>query len=258
MILILVAVGGLFIHNMTTPEVTNVPSPMVAKGVVPEKTIVIPGLEQATEQAATTAMNPGIPADATDTTTSGQSEVANDAVQVADALLPETTTVVEPVNTDAETIWHPQESDVAVAEEQEASIPEDNTAAESAVAEAPVLPVAELAEVDESSYEVEEVISAPVLSATVNPSIIKISRTVKERPELELNRSAYQAYLNEDLNTASRLYQESLSTTPDNRDALLGLAAINLRQSQPEAAWKIYQKILRLNPGDAAGRSWTD
>ncbi len=66
---------------------------------------------------------------------------------------------------------------------------------------------------------------------------------------------AYQAYSAGDLAAAQREYEQVLRTEPKNSDALHGLAAISLRQGQPEAAEDYYLRALEADPKDATAQA---
>ena len=61
----------------------------------------------------------------------------------------------------------------------------------------------------------------------------------------------YQAFLRNDLAGASDAYQKALVREPNNRDALLGLAAIEVRRDQLEPAEARYLKLLEVDPRDS-------
>lgn len=90
-------------------------------------------------------------------------------------------------------------------------------------------------------------------SATAAPdatSAIKIQRT---QPVTTINptlASAYQAFVAGDTGAAQQNYQRALQTEPNNRDALLGLAAIALKQGQEVEAERYYLRVLELDPRD--------
>lgn len=67
--------------------------------------------------------------------------------------------------------------------------------------------------------------------------------------------NAYKAYTNGDWQTARTLYGKVLQRLPRNRDAMLGLAAIALKEGQTGLARQHYRNILELNPMDPAART---
>ncbi len=75
-----------------------------------------------------------------------------------------------------------------------------------------------------------------------------IPARVQSDPKLE---SAYQAYNAGDLARAHGDYQQVLRSNPDNRDALLGLAAVETQAKRYEAAERYYTRLLELDPRDA-------
>jgi hypothetical protein len=66
-------------------------------------------------------------------------------------------------------------------------------------------------------------------------------------PQVE---QGYQAFQKNDLAAARESYQKALAREPHNRDALLGLAAIDLRSGELEAAESRYLKLLEMDPRD--------
>ncbi len=63
--------------------------------------------------------------------------------------------------------------------------------------------------------------------------------------------NGYAAFQAGDLATARRHYQAMLLLEPNNRDALLGSAAIHLRQGDPRQASMLYARLLEADPHDA-------
>lgn len=61
---------------------------------------------------------------------------------------------------------------------------------------------------------------------------------------------AYQAFMNGDLAAAQQQYQIALQQEPNNRDALLGMAAIAISRRQGAQAGSAYLKLLELDPSD--------
>lgn len=62
--------------------------------------------------------------------------------------------------------------------------------------------------------------------------------------------SAYLSFTSGDVHAAEQQYQIVLRQEPNNRDALLGLAAIALNQRQAERAGTFYGRLLELDPSD--------
>jgi tetratricopeptide (TPR) repeat protein len=62
---------------------------------------------------------------------------------------------------------------------------------------------------------------------------------------------AYSAYLAGDLEAAWTGYHEALRDETSNRDALLGLAAIDVRTGRYESAEATYLRLLQADPSDA-------
>lgn len=90
---------------------------------------------------------------------------------------------------------------------------------------------------------------SPVAAPDSTPAI-KIRRT---RPVSAVNptlESAYQAFVAGDTGAAQQGYQRVLQTEPNNRDALLGLATIALKQGQEAEAERYYLRVLELDPRD--------
>lgn len=71
---------------------------------------------------------------------------------------------------------------------------------------------------------------------------------VQSDPVLE---GAYQSFNAGDLAKAREGYQQVLRASPNNRDALLGLAAIETQAKRHEAAEAYYLRLLELDPRDA-------
>ena len=66
-----------------------------------------------------------------------------------------------------------------------------------------------------------------------------------------LVQQGYQAFQRNDLAAAGDAYQRALARDPNNRDALLGLAAIDVRRGQLESAESRYLKLLEADPRDS-------
>ena len=87
---------------------------------------------------------------------------------------------------------------------------------------------------------------APRTPITVNPP--------STQPD-EYLEQAYEAYQKGDLGTARDNYLKVLQRESSNRDALLGLAAIDLRTGNIDTAEARYLKLLELDPRDMLAQS---
>ncbi|MEM7016236.1 MAG: tetratricopeptide repeat protein [Pseudomonadota bacterium] len=67
--------------------------------------------------------------------------------------------------------------------------------------------------------------------------------------------TAYNAWLDGDDARAQRSYESVLSLDPHNRDALLGLAAVSLRQGESQRAYQFYQRVKRQYPSDPVAQA---
>ncbi len=67
--------------------------------------------------------------------------------------------------------------------------------------------------------------------------------------------NAYHAFMSKNVSLAQREYTAVLKHDPNNRDALLGMAAIAIRQHHPQLAARHYLQLLTLNPQDATARA---
>ena len=79
----------------------------------------------------------------------------------------------------------------------------------------------------------------------VTPSMSSAARTDQQLEQ------AFDAYQKGDLATARQAYSDALKTDPSNRDAMLGLAAIDARSGQFDSAEARYLKLLESDPRDA-------
>jgi Tfp pilus assembly protein PilF len=88
--------------------------------------------------------------------------------------------------------------------------------------------------------------ASPRAGETLAPIAIN-APTLAVDPALE---QAYQALQRNDLAAAREGYQRVLAREPANRDALLGLAAIEVRSGQVDSAESRYLKVLEIDPRD--------
>ena len=95
--------------------------------------------------------------------------------------------------------------------------------------------------------------SEPAPAPRVALTAPRESQPAPPRPAPQVHpkvQSGYAAYVAGDLETARADYQEALRDEPANRDALLGLAAVDVRSGRFEAAEATYLKLLRADPRD--------
>ena len=84
--------------------------------------------------------------------------------------------------------------------------------------------------------------------ALETPVVAARRPTLQVHPRVEAGYAAYQAG---QLDAARIEYQQALREEPANRDALLGLAAVEMRTQRYEAADAIFQRLLQADPRDA-------
>ena len=107
-----------------------------------------------------------------------------------------------------------------------------------------------------AQHAIQAQLSAPRVEtlppvAAQDNSDIRVARAVqpsKVSPELT---GAYQAFNRGDLTAAQQQYDTALRQDANNRDALLGLAALSARQNQTDKAAAYYQRLLELDPADS-------
>jgi tetratricopeptide (TPR) repeat protein len=92
------------------------------------------------------------------------------------------------------------------------------------------------------------------LSSSQSASVSALAPIAINAPTLSVDplvEQAYQAFQRNDLAAARESYQRALAREPTNRDALLGLAAIDVRNRQLSSAEARYLKLLELDPRDS-------
>jgi tetratricopeptide (TPR) repeat protein len=91
----------------------------------------------------------------------------------------------------------------------------------------------------------------PPLAAPDN-SEIRVARSMQMSPVAPALDGAYQAFNSGDWPAAQQQYDDALNQDPNNRDALLGAAAVAARQNQKDKAATYYLRLLELSPNDGA------
>ena len=84
----------------------------------------------------------------------------------------------------------------------------------------------------------------------IRPGEVRIARSDSAGGTgAELNQ-AYAAYVGGDYARAEELYQRVLSRRPEQRDALLGIAALKLRDGNLAQAHRLYRQVIKRDPGN--------
>jgi tetratricopeptide (TPR) repeat protein len=109
------------------------------------------------------------------------------------------------------------------------------------------------------------VVSGPtVLPAETSAPSKPVAQMVDELVKVTRNQStavngsvmaAYQAYTKGDDAEAERFYRSALQSEPRNIDALIGLAAVSLRQGNADQATASYLHVLELEPRNATAQA---
>jgi tetratricopeptide (TPR) repeat protein len=87
-------------------------------------------------------------------------------------------------------------------------------------------------------------------STTVDNGDIRLQRSDRGAGVNPALQAGYAAFNAGDLASARQYYLTVQRSDPNNRDALLGLAAIALRENQPGQAASNYLRLLELDPND--------
>jgi tetratricopeptide (TPR) repeat protein len=86
-------------------------------------------------------------------------------------------------------------------------------------------------------------------------SDVAIQRTLENDGVTPALIAAWQAYQRGDYVSAAQGYRQVLEKDPNNRDALLGLAATSQQQGMDDAAQRYYRQLLLLDPRDPAANA---
>jgi Tfp pilus assembly protein PilF len=89
-------------------------------------------------------------------------------------------------------------------------------------------------------------------AAPADPPLTFTRAAPQVHPRVAAGYGAYQAG---DLPKARDEYQQALNAEPTNRDALLGLAAVEMRAQRYDVAESLYQRLLRADPRDPHANS---
>ena len=89
----------------------------------------------------------------------------------------------------------------------------------------------------------------------VTPAVIAISRSRSADKNDQLINSAYALYAAGNYNEAEAEYRKVLDKLPENRDALLGIAAIAYRKGNIQIAYENYLRVIKYYPRDITART---
>lgn len=120
------------------------------------------------------------------------------------------------------------------------------------------IPVAQKPAAAKSVPKSVAVVPVPMVPATAAPAApapINVSRNVDQAEIFNSLQQAYRHYQNGDDARAQVLYARVLEHEENNRDALLGLAAIAVRQRDTLKAQTIYSELLALDPRDTVAQA---
>ena len=224
---------GTFYYFTTTPLTVNIPSPEVAKGI---ETIIVPPMEVAISQDVDTEdfITAKVIEEQTRLVT-----MEDRAVSVETASVETQTEPAQPVDT-AETIVEPVDIETLVRAESQA-LEQEQIVVDTDISD------------QESVTSADEQVEVETFpdSITIKPALIQISKTSSpEQYSVAITR-AYAAYIANRYSDAETAYKEVLTKMPENRDALLGLAAIAVKNGNHELAYNHYLHLLDLNPSDS-------
>lgn len=146
------------------------------------------------------------------------------------------------------------QNQVSVAPEASADQLVETTELESSEAVMPAIaPTSVAAELeDDSGFNVAATVSEQMEVESQLISFEKTQTSSQIPPGLS---RAYALYSQGNYDEASRLYEDVLEITPQNIDALLGVAAIASSRSQVPLAMRAYSLVLSLDPSHAVARS---
>ena len=84
---------------------------------------------------------------------------------------------------------------------------------------------------------------------------LRIARSRSGASVEPLLNEAYDAYVRGDYAAAASAYATVLEQQPERRDALLGMAALKLRDGEVAAAHRMYRDVLQRDPGNATAQA---
>lgn len=116
-------------------------------------------------------------------------------------------------------------------------------------------PMVKSPDVTKVSTSNQSAVVKPKVSKTVRKKEIQIRKKISEDPIGVLLAQAYAAFKKSEYATSEKLYYKVINRDKNNRDALLGLAAIAVKQGRNENAKEYYKKLLKLDPKDSYAKA---
>jgi tetratricopeptide (TPR) repeat protein len=93
----------------------------------------------------------------------------------------------------------------------------------------------------------------PRLASSPSVPVASVARAPAQvHPKVE---AGYAAFIAGDLANARGEYEQALRQEPNNRDALLGLGAVEIRAGRYESAEALYLRVLQMEPRDAQAQA---
>jgi tetratricopeptide (TPR) repeat protein len=219
--LVIAASLSLFVFNYTIPVERSIKSPLVARGIETQPEPV-PTIEIPEEIVSSVDVDSSLfTGEITDVIEKENEMVVEEGQKESEAA--DTQFALAQEGMEQEKVWYPSE---------------DDSTGDDAVA-----------------VVVETVAATLPEKIILEQRLIKISRSKSVDKHGVLINEAFQEYLAGDYDSAEVSYQSVLKELPENRDALLGLAAISSRKGQLRQAYNNYLEILKLYPGDSVAEA---
>lgn len=94
-----------------------------------------------------------------------------------------------------------------------------------------------------------------LLPGEPEPALMRISQSKHIDKRGQVLNEAYAAFQSGDMDKARKLYEKVGKSFPDNRDVLLGLGAIAMKEGDINKVYEIYSRLYKLNPRDPIARA---
>jgi tetratricopeptide (TPR) repeat protein len=227
--LVVILAGSVWYYFIVTPISRQLPSPLVAEGVE-TKAPSVPGIDLRTRLEAAPSSPAKTPHTAAATAPGAASAAAQQPVVSGTAGQAAAAAPVEP-----ESPKQPEE----IAPAPTATGHSTAQSAPPAAAVSPAAPAARRTAPEDLPESIE-----------LSPAMIRISRSKTQDDQGRQLKQAYSAYQAGDNAAAEAGYEKVLKSRPDNRDALLGLGALAMKNGDENRAVEIYSHLLQINPQD--------